>query len=75
MNGKDILVNFPTAEVFISPDCMSAEGVVVSSKPLVYQDIIIDKFKLVFKEGKVIKLHTNVGEDITHQLQILIKSS
>ena len=40
---------------------MSAEGVVVSSKPLVYQDIIIDKFKLVFKEGKVIKLHLDLG--------------
>lgn len=68
INGKDVLVNFPTEEVFTSPDCMSAEGVVVSSKPLVYQDIIIDKFKLIFKEGKVIELHAKVGEETLQEM-------
>lgn len=52
-SGKEVLVNFPTEEVFTSPDCLSANGVVYASKPLAYQDVIIDKFHISFKDGKV----------------------
>ena len=43
-NGKEILCNFPTEEVFTSPDCMTGEGIVYSSKPLSYQGEVIDNF-------------------------------
>ena len=49
-NGKEVLVNFPTEEVFTSPDCKSAEGIVYSSKPLSYQDNIIDNFYIRFSK-------------------------
>ena len=62
-NGKEVLVNFPTEEVFTSPDCKSAEGIVYSSKPLSYQDIIIDNFNISFEKGKVKEVHAEVGED------------
>ncbi len=62
-NGKEVLVNFPTEEVFTSPDCLSAEGIVYSSKPLSYQDVIIDEFSISFKEGKVIDANAKVGEN------------
>ena len=62
-NGKEVLVNFPTEEVFTSPDCKSAEGIVYSSKPLSYQDVIIDNFSIRFEKGKVIEVHAEVGED------------
>lgn len=62
-NGKDVLVNFPTEEVFTSPDCLSAEGIVYSSKPLSYQGVIIDNFNISFKEGKVVDAHAEVGEE------------
>lgn len=62
-NGKEVLVNFPTEEVFTSPDCLSAEGIVYSSKPLSYQGTIIDEFNISFKEGKVVEVHAKKGEE------------
>ena len=62
INGKDILVNFPTEEVFISPDCFSGEGIVYSSKPLSYNDVIINNFNISFKDGKVIDFSAEEGE-------------
>lgn len=70
-NGKEVLVNFPTEEVFTSPDSMSAEGVVFSSKPLMYQDVMIDQFNIHFKEGKVTEIHANQGEEtLRHMVDI-----
>lgn len=67
-NGKEVLVNFPTEEVFTSPDCFSAEGIVYSSKPLVYQDIIIEDFFLKFSKGKVIEAHAKKGEETLNSM-------
>ena len=62
-NGKEVLVNFPTEEVFTSPDCRSAEGIVYSSKPLAYQDVIIDEFNIRFENGKAVEAHAKKGEE------------
>jgi aminopeptidase len=62
-NGKEVLVNFPTEEVFTSPDCLSAEGIVFSSKPLSYQDVIINNFNISFKDGKVVDFKAEEGEE------------
>lgn len=67
-NGESILVNFPTEEVFTSPTANSAEGIVYSSKPLAYQDNIIDEFWFQFKEGKVISYGAKVGEENLKEL-------
>ena len=62
-NQKEVLVNFPTEEVFTSPDCLSAEGTLYSSKPLSYQDVIIDNFNITFKDGVVTDFHAEQGEE------------
>ena len=62
-NKKEVLVNYPTEEVFTSPDCHSANGVVYSSKPLSYQDVLINEFNITFKDGKVIDAHAKNGEE------------
>ena len=67
-NGKEVLVNFPTEEVFTSPDCRSANGIVYSSKPLAYQDIIIDEFNIRFEEGRVVEVHAKKGEETLKQM-------
>ena len=67
-NGKEVLVNFPTEEVFTSPDCMSAKGVLFSSKPLSYQDVIIDDFSIRFSDGKVVEAHAREGEDVLQKM-------
>ncbi len=74
-NSKDCLVNFPTEEVFTSPDCFSANGVVYSSKPLTYNDIIIDKFKITFENGKVIEASAKVGEETLNSMINICKNS
>ena len=67
-NKKEVLVNFPTEEVLTSPDCRSAEGIVFSSKPLVYQGVIIDNFSIEFKEGKVVQVKAEKGEDTLKEM-------
>ena len=74
-NGKRVLVNFPTEEVFTSPDYTSAEGIVYSSKPLSYQDNIINNFNISFKEGKVIDCHAEEGESILKEMINICENS
>ena len=74
-NGKEVLVNFPTEEVFTSPDCRSAEGVVYSSKPLSYQDVLIDEFNISFHEGKVNEVHAKKGEETLKNMVNLCEGS
>ena len=62
-NKKEVLVNFPTEEIFTSPDCMSANGILYSSKPLSYQDVIIDNFSIRFENGKAVEVHAEKGEE------------
>lgn len=60
-NGKEVLVNFPSFEVFTSPKYDTVEGIVYSSKPLCYQDVLIDEFCITFKKGKVISVKAKKG--------------
>lgn len=74
-NGKKVLVNFPTEEIFTSPDCKTAEGVVLSSKPLLYQDNIINEFKISFKKGCVTKVEAKEGEETLKNLIGICKNA
>ena len=74
-NGKKVLVNFPTEEVFTSPDCTSAEGIVYSSKPLAYQDNIIDNFNISFKDGKVEDFNAKQGNEILKEMINICENS
>ena len=68
INNKKILVNFPTEEIFTSPDRLSANGIVYNSKPLSYQDNIIDNFSIEFENGKITNIHAEIGEKILKEL-------
>lgn len=72
---REIIVNFPTEEVFTSPDCKSANGIVYSTKPLCYQDNIINDFYLEFKNGKVIKSYAKVGNNLLKEMVSICKNS
>ncbi len=75
LNGKEVLVNFPTEEVFTSPDCLTAEGIVYSSKPLSYQGNIIDEFSIKFKQGKVVEVHAKKGEEVLKNMVNICENS
>lgn len=67
-NGKEVLVNLPTEEVFTSPKRDTANGVVVSSIPLNYQDVLIDDFKITFENGQAIKTEAKMGEEMLNEM-------
>ena len=70
-NNRDVLCNFPTEEVFTSPDYRTANGIVYASKPLSYQDNLIENFSIRFKDGKVESIKAEKGEEV---LKSLIKT-
>ena len=75
VNGKEVLVNFPTEEVFTSPDCKSAEGIVYSSKPLEYQGVILDNFSIEFKDGVVTNFSAEQGEETLKEMINICENS
>ena len=74
-NGKEVLVNFPTEEVFTSPDCKSANGTVYSSKPLEYQGVILDNFSIEFKDGVVTNYKAEKGEETLKEMINICENS
>lgn len=58
------LVNMPSYEIFTSPDYRKTNGIVYSSRPLIYNGGVIDDFWLKFKDGKVIQCGAKKGEEI-----------
>lgn len=67
-SGKEVLVNFPTEEVFTSPTNDSANGIVYSSKPLAYQDNTINNFWIRFENGIVVDYDAEEGKETLENL-------
>lgn len=67
-NGSSVLFNFPTEEIFTSPKNNSANGIVYASKPLNYQDTIINDFWIKFKNGIAIECGAKEGEENLKQI-------
>lgn len=62
--GIEFVANMPTEEVFTSPKKTGVNGRVVSSKPLSYNGNIIDKFSIVFKDGRIVDYTAEEGYDV-----------
>ncbi|QQY79553.1 aminopeptidase [Keratinibaculum paraultunense] len=69
-NAKDVFFvpNIPTEEVFTMPLKTGVNGVVYSTKPLNYGGNLIDEFKLVFEEGKVVDFEAEQGYEVLKDL-------
>lgn len=61
---KDMLVNMPSYEIFTTPDFRKTEGIVYSSKPLVYGGGVVEEFYLKFSKGKVVDYGALKGYEI-----------
>lgn len=59
--SNGLIVNMPTLEIFTSPLMKGVDGIVYSSKPLIYNNITIDNFSVEFKNGKVTKVNAKKG--------------
>ena len=68
VDGVQFFPNMPTEEIFSTPDRMRAEGTVVSAMPLAHNGSLIDNFSLTFKDGRVVDLHAETGEDVLRSI-------
>lgn len=66
--GDYFVANIPTEEVYTMPHKDGVNGVVFSTKPLNRSGNIIDGFKLVFKDGKVVDYSAQKGEEFLTEL-------
>ena len=63
-SGVEFIANIPTQEVFTTPNRLGTNGIVYSSKPLIYNGGFINDFFIEFKDGKVINYDAKEGKDI-----------
>lgn len=66
--GLPFMANLPTEEVFTCPARNEVDGVVCSTKPLVYLGNVIENFKLTYKNGRCIEVQAEKGEDVLRNL-------
>lgn len=67
-DGIKSMPNFPTEEIFTVPNYLKVNGVIHNSRPLVYQNKIIDQFYLKVKDGKVINYRAMQGHEVLKEL-------
>lgn len=67
-NGVNFNPNIPTEEVFTMPHKYDVNGVVYSTKPLVYGGNVIDNFSLTFKDGKIVDFTAEKGAETLGKL-------
>jgi aminopeptidase len=68
VDGRRIVANIPTEEVFTAPHARRVDGVVRATKPLSYDGRIIDGFALTFEDGAVVHASADRGADVLHAL-------
>ena len=66
--GRAYNPNIPSEECFISPKRGEAEGIVCSTKPLIWDSQTIDRFWIRFARGKAVECGAEVGEDLLKKL-------
>lgn len=60
--GRPFCANMPTEEIFTAPKLDGVNGVICSSKPLVVNGDIADKFCFTLEGGKIVKIEAQRGK-------------
>ena len=66
--GITFTANIPTEEVWTAPHRERVDGVVVSTKPLSYNGVLIDGIRIEFEGGRVTRASAKQGEDTLKQM-------
>lgn len=66
--GVPFIANMPTEEVYTLPDRGGVEGVVMATRPLVYQGNLIEGMKLTFRAGRVVDFDAVRGKALLGEL-------
>ncbi len=62
--GVSNVANIPTEEVFTAPHRKQVNGTVRATMPLNYSGNLIENFSLTFKDGRVVELAAEKGEEL-----------
>ena len=62
--GEHFIANMPTEEVFSAPDYRVADG----TKPLSYNGNIIEGIKVTFKDGQIVEVSAEKGDQVMKDL-------
>lgn len=73
--GEHFVANMPTEEVFTAPDYRVAAGYVTSTKPLSYNGNIIEGIKVTFKDGDIVDVSAEKGDEVIKKLVFENKGS
>ncbi len=66
--GYTFIANIPTEELFTAPDKDRVDGVVMGTKPYVYNGNLIEDFSVTFQGGKVVSHDAKKGKELLGQL-------
>jgi aminopeptidase len=62
--GIEYVPNMPTEEVFTTPDCRRADGVISASRPLALGGDIVEGMKLTFEGGRIVRVDADHGAEL-----------
>ena len=68
VDGTWYFPNMPTEEIFTSPNCDRAQGIVYSALPLSYQGGLIDRFWVKFENGRAVDCGAEQGQDLLQSI-------
>lgn len=74
-NGVEFIANLPTEEIFTLPHRDKVNGRVYASKPLSLNGNLVDGFWMELKDGKIVDLHAEVGEEYLRKSTTLDEGS
>ena len=63
VDGVEFVANMPTEEVFTAPQWNGVNGRVYAALPLAMDGNLIENFYLDFKDGKIVDVHAEAGEE------------
>jgi len=68
LSGRVFNPNIPSEEIFTSPRRGEADGVLVATKPLSWQGVLIENFSIRFAEGKAVEVRAEKGRDALEKM-------
>jgi aminopeptidase len=54
----------PTEEIFTTPDCRRADGVITSTRPLALLGDVVEGLKLTVEDGRIVRVDASRGADV-----------
>jgi aminopeptidase len=63
-DGHVFVPNMPTEEVFTTPDCGRADGVISASRPLALMGDVVEGLKLTLENGRIVDVDADHGAEL-----------